>query len=84
LKSDLKFGFEGGYMPAAKKKGSSKKKAPTIAVKGHNIPTLKVEFPLDEKKIAAIQRCIAKGKLSLTLSRVDLSAGKIGEAWLYD
>lgn len=67
---------------AAKKKASTSK-GPTISVQG-GIPKLKVDFPLDDKKIAAIQRCIAKGSLSITLSRVDLAAGRIGEAWLYD
>ena len=69
-------------MPASKKKAPAKK-APTIAVQG-NIPKLKLDMPLDDKKIAAIQRCLAKGRLTITLSRVDLAAGRLGEAWLYD
>jgi len=60
-----------------------KKTSPSIKVKG-NIPKLSLDMPLDEAKIKAIQRCIAKGRLTLTLSNVDLAAGKIGEAWLYD
>jgi hypothetical protein len=59
------------------------KKTPTIAVKG-NIPKLTLDMPLDEAKIKAIQRCIAKGRLQITVSKVDLAAGKIGEAWIYD
>lgn len=69
-------------MPVSKKKAASKK-ARGIAVQG-NIPKLKLDFPLDEKKIAEIQRCIAKGKLSITVSRVDLGAGRAGDPWLYD
>ncbi len=61
----------------------SMKKAPTIQVKG-NIPKLSLTMPLDAKKIKAIQRCIEKGQLTITVSKVDLAAGKIGEAWLYD
>jgi hypothetical protein len=60
-----------------------KKTSPSIKVKG-NIPKLSLDMPLDETKVKAIQRCIAKGRLTITLSDVDLAAGKVGEAWLYD
>lgn len=68
-------------MPVKKKAVS--KKARAIGVKG-SIPKLSFEFPLDEKKIAEIQRCLAKGKLSISVSRVDLAAGRAGDPWLYD
>ncbi len=70
----------------AKKPKTTKKttkKAPSISIEG-NIPKLTLNMPLDAKKIAAIQRCMEKGKLSITISKVDLAAGRIGEAWLYD
>jgi hypothetical protein len=60
-----------------------KKTSPSIKVKG-NIPKLSLDMPLDEAKIKAIQRCVAKGRLTLTLSNVDLAGGKIDDAWLYD
>jgi hypothetical protein len=66
----------------AKKKAKAKARA-SIKVSG-GIPRLKLHMPLDAKKIKAIQRCIAKGKLTITVSRVDLAQGRIGEAWLYD
>jgi len=59
------------------------KKSPSIAVQG-KIPKLKLDMPLDAKKIKAIQRCIQKGRLTITVSRVDLGAGRLGEAYLYD
>lgn len=62
---------------------AKRKKVPSIAVQGE-IPKLTLNMPLDAKKIKAIQRCIAKGELKITVSKVDLKAGKIGEAWLYD
>ena len=73
-------------MPTSKKKKTSSKKAPSLTVQGgiSTIPKLKLDFPLDAKKVAAIQRCIAKGTLSVTVSRVDLAGGRLGEAWLYD
>ena len=42
-------------MPSKKKPVA--KGTPTIEIQGA-IPTLKLAFPLDEKKIAEIQRCI--------------------------
>lgn len=72
---------------AGAKKASPKKaavaKAATIALSG-TIPKLQLNMPLDAKKIAAIQRCIAKGTLTVSLSKVDLTGGKLGGPWLYD
>lgn len=80
-------------MPASKKRASKKKssarktaaaaKTPAVTLQGA-LPKLRVDFKLDENKIAQIQRCIAKGSLSITLSRVDLAAGRAGDPWLYD
>ena len=56
---------------------------PSISIEG-NIPKLTLNMPLDAKKIKAIHKCIEKGSLSITISKVDLGAGRIGEAWLYD
>ena len=69
-------------MPASKKKARAKK-APNITIEGA-LPKLTLDMPIDEKKIAEIQRCLAKGKLTISVTNVDLSAGRIGEAWLYD
>lgn len=60
-----------------------KKKAPTIALEG-GIPKLSLSMPLDAAKIKAIERCIAKGELNITITKVDLAAGRIGESYLYD
>jgi hypothetical protein len=60
-----------------------RKKAPTVAVVGP-IPKLKIDMPLDARKIQAIQRCIEKGTLSITVSKVDLATGRLGDGWLYD
>lgn len=65
------------------RKRATKAKAPSIAVVG-SIPKLKLDMPLDARKIKAIQRCIAKGALSITVSKVDLATGRIGDSWLYD
>jgi len=67
-------------MPS-KKEGSSK--APSIAMDG-TIAKLRLDFPLDEKKIAEIKRCIAKGTLAITMSRVDLVKGRLGDPYKYD
>lgn len=77
-------------MAARKKKVASRKKVtkarvtkPKVSVKGA-IPTMTLEMPLDEKKIKAIQRCIDKGTLKITVNKVDLGTGRLGDAWLYD
>lgn len=60
-----------------------KAKKPSIAVTG-TIPKLTLNMPLDARKIKAIQRCIEKGELKITVSKVDLASGRLGEGWLYD
>lgn len=62
---------------------SSKSKKASISLEGE-IPKLSLRMPLDAQKIKEIQRCIAKGELKITINKVDLAAGRIGEAWLYD
>lgn len=76
-----------GTKKAAKKAAPKKKaavaKAATVQLSG-TIPKLQLNMPLDAKKIAAIQRCIEKGTLTVSLSKVDLTGGKLGGPWLYD
>jgi hypothetical protein len=67
---------------AAKKKRAAKK-VTQVAFEA-SIPKLKLSAPLDQAKIAAIQRCLKKGQLTITLSRVDLASGRLGDGWLYD
>lgn len=55
----------------------------SIAVSGA-IPKVTLSMPLDAKKIKAIQKCIEKGTLHVTISKVDLAGGRFGESWLYD
>ena len=66
-----------------KKKAAVRKKKPKIAVKGP-IGEMTLDMPLDARKIKAIQRCIEKGKLKITVKKVDLASGRLGDAWLYD
>jgi anti-sigma28 factor (negative regulator of flagellin synthesis) len=65
-------------MARAKKPGTSKA---SIAA---SLPKLTIEAQLDEAKVKAIQRCIAKGSLKITISKMDLGAARGGESWLYD
>ncbi len=70
---------------ASSKKASSKKASATKTVKATALGSkLRLDFPLDPRRIAAIQRCIAKGTLTVTVNKVDLSAGKLKGPWLYD
>lgn len=66
---------------ASKSKKASKKtaKKPAKAAAKH-----KVEFTLDAERIAAIQRCLDKGTLRVTVNRADLLRGRVKDPWLYD
>ena len=63
---------------------SKKASSATISAQGHNISKLTLNLPIDAKKAAAIQRCIAKGNLRITLSKVNLATGRLGAGWIYD
>jgi hypothetical protein len=63
------------------------------SISGHNaeahkntpeIERVTFTMPLDAPKAEAIKHCIAKGELRLTLSKVNLAAGRLAEAWEYD
>jgi hypothetical protein len=62
------------------KKSSGKSKAKTAAKSGK----VTLGFTLDDEKIAAIQRCLAKGTLNVTVSRTALTSGRVKDPWLYD
>lgn len=62
---------------ASTKKSSAKKSAAVTAKQ-------RLEFTLDAERVAAIQRCLAKGTLRVTVSKADLSRGRIRDPWLYD
>ena len=65
----------------ATKKG---RKSPTIKLSGQTIPKMTLTMPLDPQRVNAIKRCIAKGELRISVSKVDLATGRIGEGWIYD
>jgi len=67
-------------MPA---KTPRSKSMPSVKVEG-TIPKMTLDMPLDASKLKAIQRCMEKGTLRITVSKVDLAAGRIGSAWMYD
>lgn len=70
----------------ATKKASSKKTTKKGGKKAATAATSKVklDFALDPARVEAIKKCLAKGKLTVTVSRVNLGAGKIRDPWLYD
>lgn len=74
-------------MPTTKKKASKKSKASTkksAAKKTTVAAKHKIEFALNPERVAAIQRCLEKGTLRVTVSRTDLLRGRIRDPWLYD
>ena len=73
-------------MVASKKRASKKSKASakTSAKKATTAAKHRVEFALDPEKVAAIQRCLEKGTLRVTVNRADLLKGRVKDPWLYD
>ena len=78
-------------MVASKKRASKSKKTSTkkttaraAVTKTTAAATHKLEFALDPERIAAIQRCLEKGTLRVTISKADLSRGRVRDPWLYD
>lgn len=65
----------------AKKRKYGSRNNPTAKVRGATIDKLTFDFPLDQEKIAAIQRCLAKGKLTITVSEVDFGSDRLRAAW---
>jgi len=63
-------------------KKSARGSKATVKVSGTS--KLTMAMPLDAAKVKAIQKCIDKGTLKVTLNRVDLNTGKLGAGWLYD
>lgn len=63
-------------------KKTSRSASPSVKAAGTS--KLSMSMPLDATKVKAIQRCIDKGTLKITLNKVDLSSGKLGDGWLYD
>ena len=61
---------------------AARKAKPSVKVQGPSKLTL--DMPLDAKKIKAIQRCVEKGTLKITINKIDLSTGKLGDSWIYD
>jgi hypothetical protein len=64
----------------AKKAKKAKKAGSRGAGKGHE---MKLALALDAKKIAAIQNCLKKGRLTISISSVS-ALGKGANGYLYD
>lgn len=68
---------------AATKKAATDKRTPTVKLEGA-IPKMMLDMPVDARKIKAIQKCLDNGTLHITVSKVDLSNGRLGSSYLYD
>lgn len=43
-----------------------------------------LDLQFDENRLKEILACLAKGRLKITVSKVDLAAGRLGNGYLYD
>jgi anti-sigma28 factor (negative regulator of flagellin synthesis) len=76
------------------KKASSKKASQPQAQLAKSVSSklqpisskLQLDLAIDASKVAAIKRCIEKGQLSITISRVNLTAGRVrlSDPYKYD
>lgn len=64
----------------SKKKAAKKSATKKAAVAGR--ATLK--FPVSADQAEAIKRCLAKGSLTVTVSKADLSRARVGDPYKYD
>ncbi len=70
----------------ATSKKTSKKKAAKKGTKKAAAATRRVSlsFPVDAEQVEAIKRCLAKGTLTVTVSKADLSRARVGDPYKYD
>jgi anti-sigma28 factor (negative regulator of flagellin synthesis) len=45
---------------------------------------VEIDLPVDEQKVKEIQACLAKGRLKISVTKVDLASGRLGNGYLYD
>lgn len=56
----------------------------TIEIASNVIPKMTLNMPVDARRAKAIQKCLENGNLRITVNKVDLAAGRLGDGWLYD
>jgi anti-sigma28 factor (negative regulator of flagellin synthesis) len=72
-------------MPTSKK--YSKKKAAKKGTKKAAAATsakVRLNLPIDDERVEAIKRCLAKGSLRITLSKADIGRARLSDPYLYD
>jgi hypothetical protein len=52
----------------------------TVTTSSH----VEMDLPVDAQKVREIQACLAKGRLKITLTKVDLASGRLRNGYLYD
>lgn len=72
-------------MPTSKKT-SKKKAAKKSATKKSAVTAGRatLKFPVNAEQVEAIKRCLAKGNLTVTVSKADLSRVRVGDPYKYD
>jgi hypothetical protein len=48
------------------------------------LPSLEFDLPLSEEKTREIHACLAKGRLKISLTHVDLASARLGDGYKYD
>jgi anti-sigma28 factor (negative regulator of flagellin synthesis) len=69
---------------SSKSKSSKKKTSAKKPTRAAAAAKQKLQFTLDPAKVEAIKACLAKGTLTVTVSKADLTRGRVRDPWLYD
>jgi hypothetical protein len=70
-------------MESAMAKKTTGRKTATSAASSA-VPHMKLNFKLDQKKIEAIQNCLRKGKLTITVSNISKLGIRGTDPYIYD
>ena len=71
-------------MPTSKKASTKKAAKKRTTKKAAATGSATLRFPIDAAKAEAIKRCLAKGTLTVTVSKADLGRARMGDPYKYD
>jgi hypothetical protein len=60
------------------------KKAKKASSRSATAGGLQLNFKLDKKKLADIEACLKRGKLTITVSKIDALGGRNANSYIYD
>jgi hypothetical protein len=71
-------------MPTSKKASTKKAAKKSTKKKVAAAASVKMAFPVDATQAEAIKRCLAKGTLTVTMTKADLGRARLQDPYKYD